>query len=95
MEPHKTKATDLQIDSQMSASKFARLAAQPPSGTNLVRVDLTSQGSFGNTKYNELVNQKKMLENEEVELAKQRSGIKAEKDKITRQLKKIETGEMI
>lgn len=48
------------------------------------RTELTSGGSLVPSKFDELVKQKKMLDEEEGELTRQRKKVVAEKDKVTR-----------
>ena len=54
------------------------------------RTELTSGGSLVPSKFDELVKQKKLLDDEEGELTKQRKKVVAEKDKVTRQLKRLD-----
>ena len=54
---------------------------------------MTSQGSNAFSRYEELAHQKRTLEIEEVELTKQRKQVLLEKDRVTRQLRRLETRE--
>jgi len=54
------------------------------------RTELTSGGSLVFSRFEELAHQKRSLEMEEAELSRQRNTIVAEKDKVTRQLQRLD-----
>ena len=57
------------------------------------RADLTSRGSAVLSRFDELENQKRILEAEEDELNKQKQTILEEKEKVNKQLKRLERRE--